>query len=103
MNLNSIQRVAHCLKITSAAMVLAAMTPGCTTVTSLSVRDFGAIGDGKTLNTAALQKALDAAAKAGGVVRIPVGNYVTGSLVLKSHTTLHLDSGARLLGSANED
>jgi len=69
---------------------------------SISVRDFGAVGDGKTLDTAAMQKALDMAANhGGGEVRVPVGRYVTGSLVMKSHTTLHLDAGASLLGSTN--
>ena len=70
----------------------------------VSVRDFGAVVDGITLDTAALQKALDTVADhGGGEVRLPAGRYVSGSLVLKSHTTLHLDAGARLLGSSNRD
>ena len=49
-----------------------------------------------------MQKALDTAAKrGGGEVRVPAGRYVTGSLVMKSRTTLHLDAGAILLGSTN--
>ena len=68
---------------------------------SISIHDFGATGDGKTLDTAAIQKALDTVAAGGGQVRVPAGRYVTGSLVMKSHTTLHLESGAALLGSAN--
>lgn len=73
---------------------------GLAAATEVSVRDFGAVGDGKTLDTAAIQGALDAAAsKGGGAVLIPSGEYVTGSLVLKSHTTLHLDAAATLLGS----
>lgn len=69
---------------------------------SISVRDFGAVGDGRSPDTAAIQKALDVAAKrGGGVVQVPAGRYVTGSLVMKSHTTLHLDAGAVLLGSSN--
>jgi len=70
---------------------------------AVSVRDFGAVGDGQTIETAALQKALDSVASNGGEVRIPPGRYVTGSLVLKSHTILHLDAGATLLGSSNRD
>jgi polygalacturonase len=71
---------------------------------NVSVRDFGAIGDGKTLDTAAIQKALDSVANhGGGEVQIPAGRYITGSLVLKSHTTLHLLEGSKLLGSPNPD
>lgn len=69
---------------------------------TLSVTDFGAIADGQTSATAAIQKALDtAASQGGGVVQVPAGRYRTGSLVLPSHTTLHLDAGAFLLGSTN--
>lgn len=60
---------------------------------------YGAVGDGKTLNTQALQKAIDAAAKKGGVVMLAPGQYLTGSLFLKKGVTLHLDKGVTLLGS----
>jgi len=70
--------------------------------TSFSVKDFGAAGDGKTSDTAAIQKALDSAARAGGgEVRLPEGRYISGSLVLKSHTTLRLETNAVLLSSAD--
>lgn len=60
----------------------------------------GAVPDGKTLNTAILQKAIDdLAAKGAGILRFPAGKYLTGSLQLKSHVTLHLDENAVLLGS----
>jgi polygalacturonase len=63
-------------------------------------RDAGARGDGHTLNTNALQKAIDqAAAAGGGVVAIPPGDFLTGGLVLRSHVTLHLEAGAILRGS----
>ncbi|WP_144060222.1 glycoside hydrolase family 28 protein [Rhodopirellula sallentina] len=68
--------------------------------TTFNVRDFGAAGDGTTLDTAAIQKTLDACATDGsGVVRVPPGNYITGTITLKSNTTLSLDYGAALLGS----
>ncbi len=71
---------------------------------SISIHDFGATGDGRTLDTIAIQKALDTAAQSeGGEVRVPAGRYVTGSLVMKSHTTLHLEAGAVLLGSSNQN
>jgi polygalacturonase len=68
--------------------------------TRFSVDRFGAAGDGETLDTAAIQSAIDACAQAGGgTIHVPAGRYVTGSLFLKSDTTLYLDAGAVLLGS----
>lgn len=68
----------------------------------LDVRRFGAVGDGKTKNTAALQRAIDTASAAGGgTVYVPAGIYLTGGLVLKSNTCLYLDAGATLLGSTD--
>ena len=70
------------------------------TPASLNVREFGALGDGTTKDTAAFQKALDACAAAGGgEVLVPEGNYLIGSIALKSKTTLRLQKGANLLGS----
>jgi hypothetical protein len=66
-----------------------------------SIRDFGATGDGKTLDTAAVQAAIDAcAAGRGGTVVVPAGDFLIGTIRLKSHVTLHLASQGRLLGSA---
>jgi hypothetical protein len=65
-----------------------------------NVRNLGATGDGKTNDTAAFQAALNAAASAkGGQVIVPAGNYVIGSVVMGSNTTLRLDEGATLIGS----
>ena len=67
---------------------------------TFNVRQYGAVGDGTKLDTAALQQAIDAAAGAGGgTVLLPPGKYLSGSLHLKSHVELHLDLGATLLGS----
>jgi len=67
-----------------------------------SVLRFGAVSDGKTKNTAAIQKAIDTASSAGGgTVYFPAGRYLSGTLVLKSNVTLHLDNGAVLLGSTD--
>ncbi len=69
-----------------------------------NVRDYGAMGDGKTLDTTALNHAIDACTQAGGgTVYLPPGNYLTGTVVLKSHVTLDLDSGATILGSENPE
>ena len=65
-----------------------------------NVRDYGACGDGQTLDTQAIQSAIEACAQhGGGTVFFPAGQYVTGSLFLQSHLTLHLDAGAVVLGS----
>lgn len=70
--------------------------------TAFNVLDYGAIGDGQTLDTAALQAAIEACSRAGGgTVYVPAGQYVTGSLFLKSHITLYLEAGSTLLGSQN--
>jgi polygalacturonase len=65
-----------------------------------NVREFGARGDGATLDTAALQKAIDACAGiGGGTVYFPPGRYLSGTLFLKSRVTVELEAGATLLGS----
>ncbi len=64
------------------------------------VRDFGAVGDGKTLDTAALQDAIDACHRAGGgTVRVPPGTYLTKPFALRSFVTLLLEAGSTILGS----
>ena len=66
----------------------------------LNVRDCGALGNGEASCTAAIQRAIDrCAAGGGGTVMVPAGEYVTGSLWMRSNVTLHLDAGAKLLGS----
>ena len=67
-----------------------------------SILDFGAEPNGKTLNTKAIQRAIDAAFQAGGgLVYAPPGNFLTGGLELKSRVTLYLEAGCVLLGSPN--
>ena len=67
---------------------------------TFDVRAFGAAGDGKAKDTAAIQKAIDACNDArGGIVYFPPGEYLTGTLVLKSNVTLHLHVSATIMGS----
>ncbi|MGH6631674.1 MAG: glycosyl hydrolase family 28-related protein, partial [Burkholderiales bacterium] len=64
------------------------------------VRDYGATGDGRTLDTAAINRAIAAAADAGGgTVVFPAGDYLSFSIRLKSHITLHLGPGATLIAA----
>jgi polygalacturonase len=67
----------------------------------LCVRDFGASGDGRTLDTLAIQRAIDATAKDGGTVWFGPGRYLSGTLLLRSRVTLRLDGGATLLASTD--
>ncbi|MDP9173975.1 MAG: glycosyl hydrolase family 28 protein [Planctomycetota bacterium] len=70
---------------------------------TIVVTNAGAVGDGVTLNTVALQKAIDAlSADGGGTVIIPPGRFLTGTIQLKDNITLHLDDQAILLGSTNK-
>lgn len=65
-----------------------------------SINDFGAKGDGQTINTKAIQAAIDCASSAGGgTVFFPPGQYVSGSIILKDYVVLRLSTGAILLGS----
>ena len=67
-----------------------------------SILSFGAKSDSQFLNTSAIQKAIDNAyTNGGGTVYIPAGTFLTGSLKLKSHVSLYLESGATLLGSTD--
>jgi len=65
-----------------------------------SVRDFGATGDGRSVDTAAVNKAIDAAAAAGGgTVLFPAGQYLCYSIRLKSHVSLFLDHAATIIAA----
>jgi len=69
-----------------------------------SIRDYGAAGDGKTLDTTAINKAIEACATAGGgQVLFPPGKYLSGTVHLKSRVSLFLEAGGTLVGTADLD
>jgi polygalacturonase len=67
--------------------------------TVYDVRAFGATGDGKTIDTPAINRAIDEAAGAGGTVYFPAGNYLCYSIHLKSKVGLYLDHGATIVAA----
>ena len=82
------------------AQIAAAAPPALPVIPAktLSALDYGAVGDGQTLDTAPLQKAIDALAHAGGgTLLIPPGRFLTGPLTLASNLNLDLAKGAVLL------
>ena len=67
-----------------------------------NIKDYGAVADSKTVNTQAIQKAVDACYQnGGGRVYVPAGVFLTGTLHLKSNVNLYLENGALLTGSPN--
>lgn len=77
-------------------------SPAAAQVRYCDVTRFGAVGDGKTKNTQPIQETINAANEAGGgIVLIPPGIYLTGTIHLRNHVTLHLLPGATLLGSTD--
>jgi hypothetical protein len=94
--------VASILNATGAVSKLDAQTrPASGADHLVNIGDFGAISDGKTLNTAPIQRAIDTCATAGGgTVLIQNGRYLTGTLFLKSNVTLRIEAGAALVGSS---
>jgi polygalacturonase len=70
---------------------------------TFDVRQFGAKGDGKTLDTAAIQKALDECGNAGGgMVLFPVGTYLSKPITLRAKTTVQLAAGAKLQATGEQ-
>ena len=84
-------------------VLLLAATACCAQTTSIyDVHTFGAIGDGATLDTKAVQAAIDKCSAAGsGIVLVTNGNFVVGTIYLKSDVTLRIAPGATILGSTN--
>ena len=70
---------------------------------SVSITDFGAVGDGLTMNTEAFRKAIESvSARGGGTVIIPRGMWLTGPILLRSNICLHADEGALVVFSPDK-
>ena len=68
-----------------------------------NVRDYGAVGDGKTLDSPAINRAIEECSKAGGgTVCLPAGTYLSGSIHLTSNINLLIDAGATILGAPQD-
>jgi polygalacturonase len=93
------------MKTLSLSLLLIALAlAGCKTAAQralVNVRDFGAVGDGTNKDTVAFQKAFDACAANGGIVVVPPGNYLIGSVQMSAHTTLQLQQGSVIVGDGD--
>jgi polygalacturonase len=73
-------------------------------MTDFLITSYGAVNDGITLNTIAINQAIEDASKVGGRVVVPAGgSYLSGSIELKGAIEFHLEEGAHLLASPNYD
>ena len=97
------RHISHWKQILSCCAILAINAAGATVATSsarFSVRDHGATGNGQTLDTAAVNRAIAAAAAVGGgTIDFPAGNYLCHSIRLQSHVELHLGPGATIIAA----
>ena len=86
------------------AFILLLISSVISTAQDYLITNFGAVRDGISVNTKAIQAAIDAANKnGGGKVLIPTGVFLSGTLVLKDNVELYLAKGAQLLASARQE
>ncbi|WP_129593660.1 glycoside hydrolase family 28 protein [Seramator thermalis] len=65
-----------------------------------NIKEFGAVGDGVTINTEPINRAIDACASSGGgTILVPEGKFVTGTILLQSNVTLYLENNATIVGT----
>ncbi len=94
------------LKLSGVSVLATITVAGCITMSPAKrvydPVDYGAVPDGQTLCTAAIQKAVDeCSANGGGVVRLSGGKFLSGTIFMKSNVTLAIAEGSTLLGSTN--
>jgi len=88
------------LTVVLATLFLSNLVPA--QIQSMLITDFGAVGDGKTRNTRAIQTAIDqCAADGGGILTVPTGTFLTGSVFFKQGVDLHLKKDAVLKGTVD--
>ena len=88
---------------TTLTTLIAILASAICTANTYDVRDYGAKGDGKTLDSPSINAAIEAcAAKGGGTVTLPAGDYLSGSIHLKSNIELHLDPGAKIIATSDK-
>ncbi len=88
--------------LVSLALCLLIVAPLAAQEQVVNVRELGAVPDGKTLCTSAIQTAIDSCSHSGGgTVLLPFGKWLSGTLFLKDNVTLYLAAGSTLLGSAD--
>jgi len=89
------------------ALILPLLAPLATraagSAATLSVKALGATGDGRTRDTQPVQATIDAAARSGGIVHFPPGEYLCGTLRLRSRVTLQLDADATIVASGEDE
>jgi polygalacturonase len=90
-----VKRMTKCLFSLSLVFLAGCLTNAQSYTSTFNIKQYGAAGDGKTLDSPAINKAIAAASKAGGgTVHFPAGTYLSGSIRLKSNITLYLEQGA---------
>ncbi|MGN6369718.1 MAG: glycoside hydrolase family 28 protein [Phycisphaerae bacterium] len=90
------------MRVLMAAVVGLALTGAVRGATTKAITEFGATGDGKTMNTEAIQKGIDElAGNGGGTLTVPEGTFLTGAIFLKPGVNLEIEKGGVLKGSTD--
>jgi hypothetical protein len=93
------RKPAFLMLLNAAVFLLLTLSSMANALPAFNVVQYGAAGDGHTLDSPAIQRAIDAASVHGGTVIVPAGTYLSGSIFVKSGVTLEIQSGATILGS----
>ncbi len=89
------------LRVIIGSLFIASLATGAST-SIYNITEYGAVGDGVTLNTKAIQAAIEECSeKGGGTVYFPAGRFLSGTIYMRNNISLNLESGATLLGSTN--